>query len=108
MFPQEPHSQVGGCTHNLTQTTQVQTHYVLPVARVLGYYYVPSLAIGYGSLSRLLPVRGQFVDTLVLQVIACLRAPTHEAKYLDVSRPVSAFVEAPAHPPFTVPPTPTT
>ena len=25
IFPQEPHSQVGGCTHNLTQTTQVQT-----------------------------------------------------------------------------------
>ncbi len=23
MFLQEPHSQVGGCTHNLTQTTQV-------------------------------------------------------------------------------------
>ena len=108
MFPQEPHSQVGGCTHNLTQTTQVQTHYVLPVARVLGYYYVPSLAIGYGSLSRLLPVRGQFVDTLVLQVIACLRAPTHEAKYLDVSRPVSAFVEGAGQRACTVPTSTTT
>src|SRR5436190_15794670 len=40
MFPQEPHSYVGGCTNNLTQTTQVQTCCALPVARVLGYYYV--------------------------------------------------------------------
>jgi hypothetical protein len=68
MFPQEPHSYVGGCTNNLTQTTQVQTCCALPVARVLGYYYVLSLAIGHGSLSLVLPVWGQFVDTLVLQV----------------------------------------
>ena len=45
MFPQEPHERVGGCTHNLTQTTQVQTRYSLPVTRVLGYYYAPSLSI---------------------------------------------------------------
>ena len=70
IFPQEPHEQVGGCTTNLTQTTQVQTRRTLPVARVLGYYYVPSLAMGQSSLFSLLPLRGQFVDTLVLQVIA--------------------------------------
>ena len=57
MFPQEPHK-VGGCTHNLTQTTQVQTRYPLPVARVLGYYYRMFLAISYGSLSHVLPIVG--------------------------------------------------
>jgi hypothetical protein len=70
IFPQEPHEQVSGCTISLTQTTQVQTRRTLPVARVLGYYYVPSLAMGQSSLFSLLPLRGQFVDTLVLQVIA--------------------------------------
>ena len=70
MFPQEPHK-VGGCTHNLTQTTQVQTRYPLPVARVLGYYYRMFLAISYGSLSRVLPIWEHLVDTLVLQV-SCL------------------------------------
>ncbi len=58
MFPQEPYSQVGGCTHNLTQTTQVQARYPLPVARVRGYYYVPSSALSHGSLSRVLPLEG--------------------------------------------------
>src|SRR5439155_15183164 len=57
-------------------------------ARVRGYYYVPSLAIGLGSLFRVLPLRGQFVDTLVLQVIACLRAPTHEAKVFRLVKPL--------------------
>jgi len=103
MFPQEPYSQVGGCTHNLTQTTQVQTRYPLPVARVLGYYYAPSLSISHGSLSRILPLRGQFVDTLVLQVIALGHAPTREATYLDVARPWSAFVEGAGQRACTVP-----
>jgi hypothetical protein len=75
MFPQEPHSYVGGCTNTLTQTTQVQTCCALPVARVLGYYYVSSLAIEHGSLSLALPLWGQFVDTLVLQVYAWI---THQ------------------------------
>ena len=84
MFPQEPYSQVGGCTHNLTQTTQVQARYPLPVARVL-------------------PLRGQFVDTLVLQVIAYARAPTHEAKFLDGAHPLAAFVEGAGQRACTVP-----
>ena len=108
MFPQEPYSQVGGCTHNLTQTTQVQARYPLPVARVRGYYYVPSSALSHGSLSRVLPLRGQFVDTLALQVIACLRAPTHEAKVLDVAHPLSAFVEGAGQRACTVPTSATT
>jgi hypothetical protein len=92
MFPQEPHK-VGGCTHNLTQTTQVQTRYPLPVARVRGDYYRMFLAISHGSLSRVLPCWEHLVDRLVLQAIAFGHAPTHEAKDLDVSRPLSAFVE---------------
>ncbi len=103
MFPQEPYSQVGGCTHNLTQTTQVQARYPLPVARVRGYYYVPSSALSHGSLSRVLPLQGQFVDTLVLQVIAYGRAPTHEAKILDVAHPLAAFVEGAGQRACTVP-----
>ncbi len=103
MFPQEPYSQVGGCTHTLTQTTQVQARYPLPVARVRGYYYVPSSALSHGSLSRVLPLRGQFVDTLVLQVIAYGRAPTHEAKILDVAHPLAAFVEGAGQRACTVP-----
>jgi hypothetical protein len=66
MFPQEPRELAGGCMHTLTQTTENRSSQ----ARVRGDYYVPSLAIGQGSLSRVLPLRGQFVDTLVLQVIA--------------------------------------
>ncbi len=66
MFPQEPHSCVGGCTNNLTQTTENRSSQ----ARVRGYYYVPSLAIEHGSLSLALPLREQFVDTSVLQVYA--------------------------------------
>ncbi len=87
VFPQEPHESVGGCTTNLTQTTQVRTPQVLPVARVQCYYYVPSLAIRGGSLSHILPIWGWFVDTLVLQVIACLRAPTHEVKHSRLFEP---------------------
>ena len=108
MFPQEPYSQVGGCTHNLTQTTQVQARYPLPVARVRGYYYRTPLPMRCGSLSRILPLRGHLVDTLVSQVIACLRAPTHEAKVLDVARPLSAFVEGAGQRACTVPTSATT
>lgn len=68
MFPQEPHSSVGDCAYNQTQTTENQSSQ----ARVLGYYYVPSLSIEHGSLSRALPLQGQFVDTLVLQVFALI------------------------------------
>jgi hypothetical protein len=68
MFPQEPHSSVGDCAYNQTQTTENRSSQ----ARVLGYYYVPSLSIEHGSLSRALPLRGQFVDTLVLQVFALI------------------------------------
>ncbi len=108
MFPQEPHSQVGGCTHNLTQTTQVQTRYPLPVARVLGYYYRMFLAISYGSLSRVLPIWEHLVDTLVLQAIAFDHAPTHEAKYLGFSSPLSVFVEGAGQRACTVPTSTTT
>ena len=51
--------------YNLTKTTKNRSSQ----ARVRGDYYVPSLTIGHGSLFRALPLRGQFVDTLVLQVI---------------------------------------
>ncbi len=78
------------------------------MARVLGYYYAPSLSIGHGSLSRVLPLRGQFVDTLVLQVIAFGRAPTHEAKYLGFSSLLSAFVEGAGQRACTVPTSATT
>jgi len=69
--------------YNLTMTTKNRSSQ----ARVRGDYYVPSLTIGHGSLFRALPLRGQFVDTLVLQVIACLRALTHEAKVFRLVKP---------------------
>ena len=81
IFPQEPHEKWVAAHTNLTQTTQVQTRCTLPVARVLGYYYVPSLAMGQSSLFPLLPLRGQFVDTLVLQVIAWIMRQHMRQKY---------------------------
>jgi hypothetical protein len=75
VFPQELHWHVDGCMHTLTRTTENQSSQ----ARVRGYYYVPSNALRCGSLSRILPLRGRFVDTLVSQVLAWYRAPTHEA-----------------------------
>ena len=86
MFPKEPYSQVGGCTDNQTQTTQVLTRYPLPVARVQGYYYVPSNAPGCGSLSHIQTLAGMVRRYVGATSHRLSHAPTHEAKVLDGCR----------------------
>jgi hypothetical protein len=58
MLPQELHTEVDGCIHNLTKTTPMQTSYPLSVVRALGDYYRLSLTTGHNCLSRIQTLMG--------------------------------------------------
>ena len=108
MFPQEPYWQVSGCTHNLTQTTQVQTRYPLPVARVLGDYYRPFLAIGHHSLFGSLTLTGTACRYVRVERHRLDHARTREAKDLGFSSLLSAYAEGAGQRALTVPTSTTT
>ena len=87
MFPQEPHTHVGGCTTNLTQTTQVPTRQTLPVARVLGDYYRKPLPIGRRSLSGCPTLAGATSRYVRGESPRLYHARTHEAKCSRLCKP---------------------
>jgi hypothetical protein len=80
MFPQELHTEMDGCMHNLTKTTLVQTRYPLPVARVLGDYYRLSLTTGHGCLSHIQRLSGTACRYVRVESPRLDHARIHEAK----------------------------
>ena len=109
MFPQEPHLHVSDCMYNLTNTTQVHvSKQALPVAHVLGDYYMLSLATSHGSLSRVQTLAGTVRSSVGATSHRLDHAPTHEAKRALQKTPVQPVVEGTGQRACTVPTSATT